>query len=380
MKRQAHVITCLVALLLVDTFVISHGFLLPPRPVVAPYHCNLSTLQFQGSLWKQHALGVRNASAKRLALRASPSDDSVDDGSIKKTGVRQALQQEWKNFEIGASYVNDNYLSLLVHILSRVLSVVATVWLVIGLSFLLSPTIGRLVIKSILRALDFLSYADLLASLPFLPFFAVVGLALGLISRVAISSGLLKREALASFLEHLTNMALSENVKMTTTASIWSIIDEKRSLANELHAFLRAPISEELQYRLLFDRTRRFIAHATGGFRVKGGGFLLPNKFGSFIFACIHINNWLSRVAVDALAEQSVVEAVLVLSLAIAQATSAFFVSESILFPVYEKRGVMASIGAHSAWNILNWAKRVHVPVRLLLRCRNRLRRDKETD
>ena len=51
----------------------------------------------------------------------------------------------------------------------------------------------------------------------------------------------------------------------------------------------------------------------------------------------------------------------------IGQMLSAFYVSLYVFSPVYQERGVLASIGSHSAWNFILRVAPVYIPMRMTL-------------
>jgi len=390
MKRRAKF-----AALLVAALGVCHGFSPSLRYCVVHQYLNPSMRLVKGSRWHHHSPGMVN-SLRNLPAKIRASHSSSDDGGNKRS-ARQALQQAWSNFKFGATTVNENYLSLLVCTASKALMVVTAVWVAIGFAFLLSPVMGRLAVRYILQALKVISYFEVMLIIPFI---IVFGIALGLLLSLpklavtfVIPNRIANTKTVASFLRFwekaIRNVFPEATVDVTqntkTTAKVVAPILERTGTSYALQLCLLAPILEELQYRLLFDRIRSWLATITTSKSRSleqrndktyiSEGFQLSTKIGSFIFACAHIKNWVSpSLDAVALVNSSVPTALLILSLAVVQGTGAFYISDRVLFPVYEKRGVVASIGAHSIWNILFATTLLHVPIRLLKKLRKRIR------
>jgi membrane protease YdiL (CAAX protease family) len=168
--------------------------------------------------------------------------------------------------------------------------------------------------------------------------------------------------------------------KNATLMPIVALLSQKTALGIFLLIVVVAPIVEELKYRYWYDCMRGKLSHILGfSDRDDGTALKVSTAFGSFIFACAHISNWVpafSNINAATVMDTNVHAAILVSFAATVQFFSSFFISQRILFPLYQERGLAASIGAHATWNALIFTTRFQVPIRLFVRAWNWLRRE----
>ena len=390
LKMKRATVMLVTSLMLVD---VGDGFSFRPQCPMIQHHTSLFTDSVKQPLWHPHSLKTKNAFRTSLAVRAAQSDNPADDNDSNTT---DALHQMWTDVKYGACYVNDNYLSLLGYNAIRVFWVMNIVWLAIGFAFSLSPIMGSWTVRLILTAFQLLSQSALLY---FLPIIIILGVALGvllsvftILENMAIPRAIANVSSVASFLQfckklvqQVMNRFSVEDAKTTSTPQMFQMLERSGGFVFMLRLCILAPIGEELQYRLMFDRINRWFtsmltmksAHVSDQSASESrDSSRLSTRVGSFIFACAHLGNWLSpSLDVSALVDSNVKMAIAVLSMGVVQGTGAFNISERVLFPVYQKRGVAASIGAHATWNTLFVTNVLHVPFRVLVRLRKCIQR-----
>jgi membrane protease YdiL (CAAX protease family) len=282
-------------------------------------------------------------------------------------------------------------LKLLSHIYLRAFVVDATFVFVQALAYSISPSVGDWAVRSTLQTLFALSYAGIVLVLPFIVFLAIVLRAVLLLpTRLAylimmIPNQETKGVALATYTDQLklrlrlmSREAAEKMSKNDTLIPIVAFLSQRTALGIFLLIVVVVPIMEELEYRYLYDYMRAKLAHLLRFTDRDGTALKVSTAIGSFIFACAHISNWVpvsSSINAATLMDTNVNTAILVSFAAIVQVFSSFFISQRILFPVYQERGLAASIGAHATWNAFIFTTRLQVPIRLFVRAWNRLRR-----
>ena len=99
----------------------------------------------------------------------------------------------------------------------------------------------------------------------------------------------------------------------------------------------------------------------------------MSTAIGSLLFACPHINNWILLSSnMDAAMVMHNVHATKDMSYMVTfQFFMTFFLSQCILFPMLQERGLVASIGAHATWNALAFTMHFHFPIWLVVQTWN---------
>ena len=155
-------------------------------------------------------------------------------------------------------------------------------------------------------------------------------------------------------------------------------LSQRTVLGNILLIVVITPIVKELKFRYLFNYMQDKLARILRFSCQDGNALKVSTAIGSFIFACAHISNWVSpNMNAATVVDTNINAAILVSFAATVQFISSFFISQRILFPVYDERGLAASIGTHVSWNALILTRNIHLPVRLWARAWNRMRRRK---
>jgi membrane protease YdiL (CAAX protease family) len=314
-------------------------------------------------------------------------------GGIKKTTPRQVLRELWVDFKFGVLHVHTNYLDLLWYIYLRVVVVTSTLVLTQGLAYSISPLVGKWAVRSTLRTLFALANFEMVLVLPWIVFLAVVLRAmLSLPTRLALllmmipnkqTNGLALRgtTAVAQLKSRIHQMLRDTEEKLSENATLMPMLvglSQRTVLKSIILIVVIAPIVEELKYRYLFNYMKGKLAQIIRFPDRDASTLKASTALGSFIFACAHISNWVSpNMNAAMVVDTNINAAILVCFAATVQFISSFFISQRVLFPVYEERGLAASIGAHVSWNALILTRNVHLPVRLWARAWKRLRRRK---
>ena len=343
------------------------------------------------SSWHHNSFRTTCASKGNILSCESSLDDSEGDNTKSRMTPRQVLLQGWADFKFGASHVHTNYLKLLSYIYLRVFVVASIFVFALATAYSISPSVGEWAVRSTLQALYALSRAEIVLLLPFIVFLAIVLRALLLLpTRLAylimmIPNQATKGVALAAYVDqlklqlHLMLRAAAEKTsKNATLLPIVAFLRQKTSLGIILFIVVVAPIMEELKFRYLYDYMRGKLAHILHFSDRDGFALKVSTAIGSFIFACAHISNWVpvsSSMNATTVMDTNVNAAILVSFSATAQFVSSFFISQRLLFPVYQERGLAASIGAHATWNAFTLTSNFQVPIRLVVRTWNRLGR-----
>lgn len=143
------------------------------------------------------------------------------------------------------------------------------------------------------------------------------------------------------------------------------LVESQHSLASYATSVLGFPVVEEVVFRLLLLSGLRYIFSMLPDRSTNAGPFkrtLTPwNILTSLCFAVCHLDLETMEFSDSYLANTSQGRACLAKCLTLV--FHAFFGSLFLLGPIYEKHGIFASIGYHSAWNAAAEAPKVRVMV-----------------
>ena len=344
------------------------------------------------SSWQHNSFRTTWASRGNLLSCESSLDNNEDDNTKSGKTPRQVLLQGCADFKFGAYHVHTNYLKLFSYVYIRFFVVASTFVFFHALAFSISPSVGDWAVRSALQALYALSYAEIVLLFPFIVFLVIVLRAmLSLSARLAylimlIPNQATKGVALAIYMNYLKFfkfMVRAAAAKASKNANLLPIpmvtfLRQNTSSGIILFIVAVAPIMEELKFRYLYNCMRGKLARILRFSDHDGTAWKLSTAVGSFIFASAHIRNWVplsSNMNAATLMDTNVNAAILICFSATAQFISSFFISQRLLFPMYQERGLAASIGAHATWNALILTTNFQVPIRLVVRAWNRLRR-----
>jgi membrane protease YdiL (CAAX protease family) len=344
-------------------------------------------------------------------------DDKSSQDDTSRKNILKNLVLKWKNsnFQKGFCRIHDNYLQLVLDIWVRAVLLsflfpLTAHWLVRreqGARFLhfLVQTLLR-IDKMIVFGIAWVQGAPFAILWSILLFYGLV-IPYRLLVKLQVTTGskaplavLSKMKAFASKIEvYRTRKIHQYNIKAAEYSQTTALqrVATTSLLSTILQHIIMGPIMEEIIFRqcllTAFKPSRRANNPTNDGSpslpvsqsssSKKDSSLVLFGYtpwvvISSLIFGLAHLSNWIRPLeGLDLLSFKNLQErytAVLYLTFAMAQSTSAFLLSVRVLSPMFEQHGLAASIGSHITWNFMVMSSAIGIPLRLFFRLLHRLR------